>query len=129
MAYNHYNMGGQMDKWMKEFKEKYNDDFYTGSTIRIFEMLGAAMAKAKSTDPVKVAAAMEGLKVDSFNGEVEMRKSDHQLQQKLYVSVWQKADAKYPYSPENTGMTLAPVKEYPNYVSSTPTSCQMKRPG
>ena len=28
------------------------------------------MAKAKSTDPVKVAAAMEGLKVDSFNGEV-----------------------------------------------------------
>jgi branched-chain amino acid transport system substrate-binding protein len=129
VAYNHYNMGGQMDKWMKEFHEKYNDDFYTGSTIRIFETLGAAMAKAKSTDPVKVAAALEGIKVDSFNGEVEMRKSDHQLQQKLYVSVWQKASAKYPYSPENTGMTLAPVKEYPNYVSSTPTSCQMKRPG
>jgi replicative DNA helicase len=39
---------------------KYNDDFYTGSTIRIYQVLGAAMAKAKSTDPVKVAAAMEG---------------------------------------------------------------------
>ncbi len=128
IAYNHYNMGGQMDKWMKEFNAKYNDDFYTGSTIRIFEMLGAAMAKAKSTDPVKVAAAMEGLKVKSFNGEVEMRKTDHQLQQVLYMSVWQKADAKFPYSPEKTGMTLAPVAEYPNYVSSTPTSCQMKRP-
>jgi len=128
IAYNHYNMGGQMEKWMKEFNAKYNDDFYTGSTIRIFEMLGAAMAKAKSTDPVKVAAAMEGLKVKSFNGEVEMRKSDHQLQQPLYMSVWQKADAKNPYSPEKTGMTLAMVKEYPNYVSSTPTSCQMKRP-
>lgn len=128
IAYNHYNMGGQMQKWQDEFKAKYNDDFYTGSTIRIFEMLGAAMAKAKSTDPVKVAAAMEGLKVKSFNGEVEMRKTDHQLQQPLYMAVWQKASAKYPYSPENTGMTLAPVKEYPNYVSSTPTSCQMKRP-
>jgi len=128
IAYNHYNMGGQMDKWMKEFNAKYNDDFYTGSTIRIFEMLGAAMAKAKSTDPVKVAAAMEGLKVKSFNGEVEMRKTDHQLQQVLYMSVWQKADGKYPYSPEKTGMTLAPVAEYPNYVSSTPTSCEMKRP-
>ncbi|HYW58734.1 MAG TPA: branched-chain amino acid ABC transporter substrate-binding protein [Polaromonas sp.] len=128
IAYNHYNMGGQMDKWMKEFKAKYNDDFYTGSTIRIYEMLGAAMAKAKSTDPVKVAAAMEGMKVKSFNGEVEMRKTDHQLQQPLYMSVWQKADAKYPYSPENTGMTLVPLKEYPNYISSTPTSCQMKRP-
>ena len=128
IGYNHYNMGGQMDKWMKEFKTKYNDDFYTGSTIRIYEMLGAAMAKAKSTDPVKVAAALEGLKVQSFNGEVEMRKSDHQLQQRLYMSVWQKADAKFPYSPENTGMTMAMLKEYPNYVSSTPTSCQMKRP-
>jgi branched-chain amino acid transport system substrate-binding protein len=128
VAYNHYNMGGQMDKWMNEFKAKYNDDFYTGSTIRIYEALGAAMAKAKSTDPVKVAAALEGLKVKTFNGEVEIRKADHQLQQPLYMSVWQKADKKYPYSPENTGMTLVPLKEYPNYVSSTPTSCQMKRP-
>ena len=129
IAYSHYNMGGQMEKWMNEFKAKYNDDFYTGSTIRIFETLGAAMAKAKSTDPVKVAAALEGISVKSFNGEVEMRKMDHQLQQPLYMTVWQKADKKYPYSPENTGMTLVPVKEYPNYVSSTPTSCQMKRPG
>jgi branched-chain amino acid transport system substrate-binding protein len=128
IAYNHYNMGGQMQKWQDEFKAKYNDDFYTGSTIRIFQTLGAAMAKAKSTDPVKVAAALEGIKVDSFNGEVEIRKADHQLQQPLYMTVWQKADKKYPYSPENTGMTLAPVAEYPNYVSSTPTSCQMKRP-
>ena len=128
IAYSHYNMGGQMAKWQAEFKAKYNDDFYTSSTVRIFETLGAAMAKAKSTDPVKVAFALEGIKVKSFNGEVEIRKADHQLQQPLYMSVWQKADKKYPYSPENTGMTLAPVGEYPNYVSSTPTSCQMKRP-
>ena len=128
ISYNHYNMGGQMDKWMSEFNAKYKDDFYTGSTIRIFETLGAAMAKAKSTDPVKVAAALEGIRVQSFNGEVEIRKADHQLQQPLYMTVWQKAGGKYPYSPENTGMTLVPLKEYPNYVSSTPTSCQMKRP-
>lgn len=129
IGYGHYNMGGQMDKWMKEFHTKYKGDFYTYSTIRIFETLGAAMAKAKSTDPLKVAAALEGIKVKSFNGEVEIRKADHQLQQPLYMAVWEKASAKYPYSPENTGMTLAPLKEYPNYVSSTPTSCQMKRPG
>ena len=113
---------------MNEFKAKYNDDFYTGSTIRIFETLGAAMAKAKSTDPLKVAAALEGIKVQSFNGEVEIRAADHQLQQPLYMTVWQKADQKYPYSPENTGMTLAPLKQYANAVSSTPTTCQMKRP-
>jgi branched-chain amino acid transport system substrate-binding protein len=129
VSYNHYNMGGQMQKWQDEYKARFKDDFYTGSIIHIYSMLGQAMANAKSTDPVKVAAVMEGLKVNSFNGEIEMRKTDHQLQQPLFISVWQKADAKYPYSPEDTGYTLAPVKTYESYVSSTPTSCQMKRPG
>ena len=129
VAYSHYNMGGQMDKWMGEFKTKFNDDFYTGAVIHLYTILGEAMAKAKSTDPVKVAAVMEGLKFKSFNGEVEMRKTDHQLQQALFMTVWQKADKKFPYSPENTTMTLAPVKTYEPYVASTPTSCQMKRPG
>jgi branched-chain amino acid transport system substrate-binding protein len=128
VSYGHYNPGGETSKLLSEFKAKYNDDFYTYSIMRIFETLGAAMAKAKSTDPVKVAAALEGIKVKSFNGEVEIRKADHQLQQPLYMTVWQKAGGKFPYSPENTGMTLVPIKEYPNYVSSTPTSCDMKRP-
>jgi len=127
ISYNHYNMGGDMGKWMAEFKQKFNDDFYTGSVISIYSALGEAMAKAKSTDPVKVAAAMSGLKFKSYHGDVEIRKADHQLQQPLWMTVWQKADKKFPYSPENTGMTLAPVKEFPSYVSSTPTSCQMKR--
>ena len=88
-----------------------------------------AMAKTKSIDPVKVAFAMEGMKWKSeFGGEVEMRKSDHQLQQPLYIGKWEKTDAKNPHDLENTGMTLVKAAEYPNYVSSTPTSCQMKRP-
>ncbi|MCM5681165.1 branched-chain amino acid ABC transporter substrate-binding protein [Schlegelella sp. S2-27] len=128
VAYNHYNMGGQIQQWQQEYKQKFNDDFYTGAVVHIFNALGEAMAKAKSTDPVKVAPALEGLKFKSFNGEVEMRKADHQLQQPLYLTVWQKADDRHPYGPENTGMTLAPVKEFPSYISSTPTSCQMKRP-
>jgi len=124
----HYNMGGRMALWMAEFKQRYGDDFSTASTIRIFESLGHAMAKARSTDPVKVAFALEDLRFDSFNGEVQMRKADHQLQQPLYLSVWQKADRRHPYSPENTGMTLVPVREFPSYIASTPTSCQMTRP-
>ncbi len=129
IAYGHYNMGGQAQKWQDDFKKRFNDDFYTHSIIRIYQSLGEAMAKAKSTDPVKVAAALSGLKFNTFNGEVEMRRTDHQLQQPLYMTVWQKADKKFAYSPENTGMTLAPIKEFPSYVASTPTSCQMKRPG
>jgi branched-chain amino acid transport system substrate-binding protein len=86
------------------------------------------MAKTKSTDPVKVAAAMEGLKFKSFNGEVEMRKTDHQLQQPLYIAEWAKANAKNPYSVENTGFNFQEVRAIAAYVASTPTSCQMKRP-
>ena len=109
VAYSHYNMGGETQKLADEFNKKFGDDLYTLSADHILLMLSQAMANAKSTDPVKVAAALEGLTVKSFNGEVTMRKTDHQLQQALYISVWQKADAKYPYSPEGTGMTLVPV--------------------
>jgi branched-chain amino acid transport system substrate-binding protein len=129
VAYSHYNMGGETQKLAEEYNKRFNDDMYTNSIQHIYTMLSQAMANAKSTDPVKVAAAMSGLTVKSFNGDVTMRKTDHQLQQPLFISVWQKADAKFPYSPEKTGMTLAPVKMYDSYVSSTPTSCQMKRPG
>ena len=128
VAYGHYNMGGQMQKYADEFKKKFNDDLYTLDVYTVFQALTEAFVKAKSTDPVKVAAAMEGMKFKSFNGDIELRKADHQAQQGLYITKWEKASAKYPYSPENTGYTLAPVKFYDAYVASTPTSCQMKRP-
>ncbi|MNE91205.1 hypothetical protein D3C80_1887870 [compost metagenome] len=84
--------------------------------------------RTKSTDPVKVAAMLEGMKFNGFNGEVQMRKADHQLQQGLYITRWEKAGGKYPMDSENTGYTLVPVKYFEPYVASTPTSCQMKRP-
>ena len=115
-------------KWQDEYKKKFNDDWYTLQTYNTMAMLSAGMAKAKSTDPVKVAQAMEGLKFQGFAGEVEMRKTDHQLQQPVYITEWRKADAKNPYSVENTGFNFQELRAIPSYVSSTPTSCQMKRP-
>jgi branched-chain amino acid transport system substrate-binding protein len=128
IAYNHSNYTGELGTLMNEFKAKFNDDFYTFSIYNAIVMLGDAMAKAKSTDPMKVAASLEGLKFKGFNGESEMRKTDHQLQQGLWISKWQKVDAKYKYNVENTGYTFAPVKYLEPYIASTPTSCEMKRP-
>ena len=128
VAYGHYNMGGEIQRLQGEFKKKMNDDLTQMSIYNTFALLDAAFTKTKSTDPVKVAAALEGMKIKSFNGEIEIRKTDHQLQQGLYITRWQKADKKFPYDAENTGYTMAPVKYYEPYVSSTPTSCQMKRP-
>ena len=116
-------------KIMDEYKAKFNDDFYTAQIYNAYALLSAAMAKAKSTEPTKVAAALEGLEVNGLSGPVTMRKADHQLQQAVYITQWQKAGAKpYDYSVENTGYNFRTIKTYEPYVSSTPTSCQMKRP-
>ena len=128
IGYNHSNYTGEMGAITKAFKQKHNEDFYTFSIYNGIVMLSEGIAKAKSTDPMKVAAALEGLSFKGFNGDSQMRKSDHQLQQGLFISKWQKVDAKNNYSVENTGYTFAPVKYIDAYVASTPTSCDMKRP-
>ena len=128
VGYGHYNLGGTAGQLTSEFKKRFNDDYYSQATYTSLTMLAQGMANAKSTDPVKVAKAMEGMKFKSFNGEVEMRKTDHQLQQPLFIAQWAPLDAKNTYDVEKTGMTFVPVKAFDAYVSSTPTSCQMKRP-
>ena len=128
VSYNHLNMGGEIQQLQADYKKKFNDDFYTGAIFHAFTILTDAMAQAKSTEPALVAKTMEGLRFKSFNGDVEMRKTDHQLQQGLFVNRWEKAGGKNAYDAENTGYTFVPVKYYEAYVASTPTSCQMKRP-
>jgi branched-chain amino acid transport system substrate-binding protein len=128
VGYGTSNMGGVIRKLEDDYQARFHDDLYVTDIYSALQVLGEAMAKAKSTDPVQVAAALEGLRTMSYNGEVEMRRADHQLQQPMHVSVWQKADARNPYSVEGTGYTFASVATYDAYVSSTPTSCQMRRP-
>ena len=129
VGYGHANMGGEIQRLGVEFNKKFKEDLYTLAAYSAFQMLVDAFVKTKSTDPVKVAAALEGMKLKSFNGEVELRKADHQMQQGLYITKWEKAGGKYPIDAEATGYTFVPVKYYEPYVASTPTTCQMKRPG
>ncbi len=128
IAYGHANHTGELGQMVADFNKKFNDDYYTYATYNGIQLLGAAMAKAKSTNPVAVAKALEGLSVKSFAGEATMRAADHQLQQSMFITKWQKAK-KGEYSVENTGYTFVPIKQMEPYVASTPTSCQMKRPG
>jgi branched-chain amino acid transport system substrate-binding protein len=127
IAYGHSNHAGELNAMGAEFFKKYDDDYYTFATYNGINLLGAAMAKAKSTNPVAVAKALEGLQIKSFAGDVTMRASDHQLQQSMFITKWQKAK-KGEYSVEKTGYTFVPIKQMDPYVASTPTSCQMKRP-
>ena len=128
VAIGHNSMPGIAARLQDEYKAKFNDDWYTLQTYTGLALLSAGMAQAKSVDPVAVAKAMSGIKFQGLAGEVEMRKTDHQLQQPVFITEWRKADAKHKYSVENTGFNFQEVRALPAYVASTPTSCQMKSP-
>ncbi len=132
VGYAHYNMGGDMQKYALsgEFNKKFKEDLYTSAAYTSLQMLVDGFVKAKSTDPVKVAAALEGMRFKSFNGDVEMRKTDHQLQQGLYVGRVGKGGRQVPgRCAENTGYTFVPVKYYDALCREHADHlCEMKRP-
>ncbi|MBC3868640.1 branched-chain amino acid ABC transporter substrate-binding protein [Undibacterium oligocarboniphilum] len=112
------------------FKAKYKDDYYSMATYSIITAMSQAVKKAQSTDPVKVAPVLEGATFKSLNGEVVMRKLDHQLQQPLYIATWVKVNGKdVKYDQENTGLGWKTNQKIDAFVASQPSSCQMKRPG
>jgi branched-chain amino acid transport system substrate-binding protein len=116
-------------EYVEAFKKKYNDDFYVQDINTVIQMVAKAAKDTNSADAVKIAFAMEGMKVKAINGEVEMRAVDHQLQQPLYISTWTKVDGKkIKYDQENTGYGWSNDVKIEPYVATQPTSCQMKRP-
>jgi branched-chain amino acid transport system substrate-binding protein len=124
----HPNLAG-LRQLMQQFRARFGEDLSLLGPLHLLPALSAAMARAGSTDPVKVATALEGLSIKSFSGEVTMRAVDHQLQQPLYVLSWQRiSDPSTQYDVEGTGFTWVQEQVFEPYVSSTPTSCQMKRP-
>ena len=123
-------------KWDADYRKqapKGNPDFYFLRGKIMWDMFAKAINQAKSAEPKAVALALEGMKHDAELGEVEMRKSDHQLIQPLYVLTLVKSAARG--GPKQAkidmeGSGLAPVTEarLEAYTSAQPTSCQMKRP-
>jgi branched-chain amino acid transport system substrate-binding protein len=115
---------------VEAYKKKYNDDYYAAQTHSLIGMLAKGIKTAGTTEPLKVARALEGMKFTSVNGEVMMNKVDHQLQQPLYIATWTKTNGKdVKYDQENTGYGWKVDKKIDAYLANQPTSCQMKRPG
>lgn len=111
------------------FNKKYHEDYWLMSSHSAITMLSKAMKETGSTDPVKVAFAMEGMTIKSLNGDVEMRKTDHQAQQPIYITTWVKTNGKdVKFDQENTGYGWKTEQKISAFVAAQPTSCQMKRP-
>ncbi len=119
----------ELEKIYVAYKKKYNEDFIFAAHWNSMHMLRDGMRKAKSSDPKAVGFALEGMRYKSPLGEVEMRKTDHQLQAPLYLGMWAKQGSKgVKYDAENTGYGFRSEAVWDAYIASQPTSCQMVRP-
>jgi branched-chain amino acid transport system substrate-binding protein len=124
----------ELERVNAEFKKKYNLDWWFLRVHTGMNMLAEAAKRAKSVDPVKVAQQLSGMKYTTEFGEVEMRASDHQMIQPLYISTFVRSAAKggpkeVRFDVENTGYAFKTDVRIEPYVSAQPTSCQMKKPG
>ena len=93
-------------------------------------MFKAAAEKAKSIDPVKVAAALEDMKFEVLDGgKGFMRKDDHQFFQPIYISSFGKLDRRTSRStrktPAGAGIWSPRSTRAQAMVSTT---CKMARP-
>ncbi|MGN1288571.1 MAG: branched-chain amino acid ABC transporter substrate-binding protein [Bradyrhizobium sp.] len=115
----------------KDFRAKTGISVWYPRAVNEMRMFKAAAEKANSIDPVKVAAALEGMKFDMFDGgEGFMRKDDHQFFQPIYISSFGSlADkTKEPFDEENTGWGWHIVSKIDTAQTMLPTTCNMKRP-
>jgi branched-chain amino acid transport system substrate-binding protein len=108
----------------KRFPEKGEELFYwrLGNT---FALLDAAAKKAKSNDPVKLARALEGMKMNTSLGPIEMRADNHQLLQPLIVST---LSDKTKYDVEGSGLGFVTDAKIDAKDTALPTTCKMQRP-
>lgn len=119
----------ELEKIYVAYKKKYNEDFIYAAHWNSIHMLRDAMRKARSVDPRSVGLALEGMRYQSPLGEIEMRKTDHQLQAPLYLGIWAKQGSPgVKYDAENTGYGFRSEAVWDAYVASQPTSCEMVRP-
>ena len=113
---------------MKGFKAKYpGEDWSQPRVSNTLHMLARAINKAGSTDPAKVAAALEGMHYTTLWGDkVTMRASDHQLQMPVRIQV--QTDKHIEFDFDNSGLGLLNESTVSAKNASTPTTCKIKRP-
>ena len=111
------------------FKKKFGEEFYTLASYNAVAMLAEAIKRNNgNADPLRVAHTMSGMKMNGLMGEIEMRGTDHQLQQPLFVATWTKLGGPVKHDIEKTGYSWKTEMAVPTFVGVQPTSCQMQRP-
>jgi branched-chain amino acid transport system substrate-binding protein len=114
------------EKIAVDWRVDHQTDFSTLNFLSMIDMLADAINKAGSTDPLKVALALEDMHYKDLDGQENiMRKEDHQLLMPYYVGVFSK-DVKY--DSEHTGFGWKNIMTATAADLTLPTVCKMKRP-
>ena len=109
-----------------EFRNKTGAGLIYPRAVNLMTMLTKAIDEAKSGAPAKIAAKLEGMKIEVFNGgEGFMRADDHQFFQPMYISAFGPLTAKEPFDEEKTGWGWKVLGKVDSNDTIVPTSCKM----
>ena len=133
----HPNVGDAGSRAMVQaFRRRFPDpreDYLHARMQALVEMLVAGIEKARTTDALSVARALEGLRFDGRAHGVphqgEMRAADHQFLQPLYVSVMDRVGRDgVEFDVEGTGYGFRTVRRFSAEELKPVMACQMARP-
>lgn len=120
------------EKVLVEARKKYNAssnvDYLTA--FRVVEMMGAAIARAGTDDPMKVAFALEGMHYNGPTGDSWIRAEDHQIVAPMYVlSLAKQGQPGIKHDVDNTGFGWKTEALIPAKSIEPELKCRMQRPG
>lgn len=122
----------KMDAFYAAYKARHPapaDEFFYYRMKLMMGMLGSAMNQSKSTDPLAVASALEGMSYTGDLGEVTMRKLDHQLLLPMYIPTFAKlGSGGVRVQLENSGYGFGNAQLVPAKDMAMPSNCRMQRP-
>ncbi len=113
----------------KAFRAKEHVSLFYPRAVNEIRMFVKAANEAKSVEPIKVAAKLDGMKVTVYNGgEGFMRSADHQFFQPMYIASFGPITKNEPFEEENTGWGWTERGKIDTKDTVLPTTCKMKRP-
>ncbi|WP_375304501.1 branched-chain amino acid ABC transporter substrate-binding protein [Bradyrhizobium sp. A11] len=115
----------ELEALAADYKAKNKADFAYWRMALQMIMLQKAVEKANSIQPLAIATALDGLVYQSPIGPIIMRKSDHQVVEPVYVSVFTD-DARVDL--EGTGFGFKMIGAIDASEVDVPTSCRMNGP-
>lgn len=119
----------RVDALAKAYKAKTGKEFLGPRIDVMSRVLVAAINKAGSTEPLKIARALEDLTLDSAVGPVRMRAEDHQLLLPQVVNTIAPVDGKTVKTGwEGTNWGFRTDAVYTGNELAQGTECRMQRP-